>query len=97
MYLLAGSLLEHAAQLVGDLLVLRSVLAGVHGVTGLRLLLALPVLLSEICFRAYLLASHLLDLIKGLVEVVLTTLVALVVVHDCFTSLVTCASVDTEV
>ena len=35
MYLLAGSLLEHAAQLVGDLLVLRSVLAGVHGVARL--------------------------------------------------------------
>ena len=34
-YLLAGGLLEHAAQLVGDLLVLRSVLAGVHGVAGL--------------------------------------------------------------
>jgi hypothetical protein len=61
------------------------------------LLLILPVLPSEMYFRAYLLASHLLDLIKGLVEVVLTTLVALVVVHDCFTSLVTCASVDTEV
>ena len=94
MYLLASSLFEHAAQLVGDLLVLRSVLAGVHGVAGLRLLLVLPVLLSEICFRAYLLASHLLDLIKGLVEVILTALVALVVVvHDCLTSLVTCASV----
>jgi hypothetical protein len=38
MYLLASGLLEHAAQLVGDLLVLRSVLAGVDGVTGLWLL-----------------------------------------------------------
>ena len=33
--LLASGLLKHAAQLVGDLLVLRSVLAGVHGVAGL--------------------------------------------------------------
>lgn len=94
MYLLAGSFLEHAAQLIGDLLVLRSVLAGVHCVARLWLLLILPVLLSEMYLRAYLLASHLLDLIKGLVEVILTTLGALVVVvHDCLTSLVTCASV----
>ena len=36
------------------------------------------------CLRAYLLASHLLDLVKGLVEVVLAALVALVVVvHVC--------------
>ena len=40
------------------------------------------------CLRAYLLASHLLDLVKGLVEVVLATLVALVVVvHVCVLSL----------
>jgi hypothetical protein len=49
-------------------------------------------------FRTYLLASHLLDLVKGLVEVVLATTVALVVVHvvvhGCVVSLATCASVD---
>ena len=84
MYLLAGRLLEHAAQLIGDLLVLRSVLAGVHGVAGLWLLSILPVLLPRMCLRAYLLASHLLDLVKGLVEVILATLVTLVVVvHVC--------------
>ena len=79
-----SGLLEHAAQLIGDLLVLRSVLAGVYGVAGLWLLSVLPVLLSTMCLRAYLLASHLLDLVKGLVEVILATLVTLVVVvHVC--------------
>src|SRR4051812_16721081 len=34
-YLLASGFLKHAAQLIGDLLVLRSVLPGVHGVAGL--------------------------------------------------------------
>lgn len=55
---------------------------------GLWILSVLPVLLFEMCFCAYLLASHLLDLVKGLVEVVLAALVALVVVvHVCVYSL----------
>ena len=67
---------------------MRSVLAGVYGVAGLWLLSVLPVLLSTMCLRAYLLASHLLDLVKGLVEVILATLVTLVVVvHVCGYSL----------
>lgn len=90
MYLLASSLLEHAAQLVGDLLVLRSVLAGVDGVAGLWVLSVSLALICNVYLRgscAYLLASHLLNLIKGLVEEVLLACGVVVVVHGCVVSL----------
>jgi hypothetical protein len=78
-HLLARRLLEHRAQLVRDLLVLLPVLCRVDGVARLlrkkEMLVIVHSNMAQCMCVSYLLASELLGLVEGLVEVIFTAAV----------------------